>query len=375
MNVRRSAEFVWPVLQSALAATIAWVIASRFAGHEDPFFAPIAAVVALNASVGERGRNAVRLVVGVSIGIVAGETALGILGSGTIALGLATLAGMLAARTLGGARIVMAQAAAGAILTVATGEHIGLDRLVDALIGAAVALSFTQLLFAPEPLRLLRRAETVVLRDMAIALRLTARALREGDPALGEQAMARHRELRDRLSDLASTRAASLRTARHSLVWRSSAEPLVQERENAGHLDLLGGSVLMVSRTALAADQAEGQRLAPTIELLAEIVGDLATSLDERPARQASVDRALDMLPAIGVEDARPGSVHAAAVASLQAAITDVLVVAGVDAAEAAAAVREGSGGLTVTRQSRPGGPFGWLARLLRRLLGSLRGG
>ena len=101
-GIRRWAAIAWPVVQSAAAATIAWIIASRFAGHDDPFFAPIAAVVALNTSVGERGRQAVRLVLGVTIGIVAGEIALGSIGSGTVGLGVATLAAMLAAETLGG---------------------------------------------------------------------------------------------------------------------------------------------------------------------------------------------------------------------------------------------------------------------------------
>jgi uncharacterized membrane protein YgaE (UPF0421/DUF939 family) len=48
------------VLQGTLAATVAWVIAEHVVGDHDPFFAPIAAFVALNAAVGERGLNAVR---------------------------------------------------------------------------------------------------------------------------------------------------------------------------------------------------------------------------------------------------------------------------------------------------------------------------
>jgi hypothetical protein len=61
------------VLQGTVAATAAWVIAERVVGNHEPFFAPIAAVVGLNASLGERGLNAVRLLLGVVVGIVAGE--------------------------------------------------------------------------------------------------------------------------------------------------------------------------------------------------------------------------------------------------------------------------------------------------------------
>ena len=49
---------VWPLAQQSAAAVIAWLIAARMAGHEDPFFAPVAAVIGLNATLGRRGSNA-----------------------------------------------------------------------------------------------------------------------------------------------------------------------------------------------------------------------------------------------------------------------------------------------------------------------------
>ena len=51
----------------------------------------------------------------------------------------------------------------------ANGE-VGTQRLVDALIGVGVALLFSQVLFSPEPLALLRRAEAAALADMAEGL-------------------------------------------------------------------------------------------------------------------------------------------------------------------------------------------------------------
>ena len=63
--------FVWPLVQQSAAAMVAWLIAGRVAGHNDPFFAPVAAVVGLNATLGRRGSNAVRLLAGVLIGEVA----------------------------------------------------------------------------------------------------------------------------------------------------------------------------------------------------------------------------------------------------------------------------------------------------------------
>lgn len=151
-ELRRAATFAWPLLQATAAATLAWVIAKDGLGHEDPFFAPIAAVIALNASLGERGLNALRLVQGVIVGIVAGELTLLAVGSGPGSLALAVFAAMTVARALGGVRIVMAQAAIGAILIIALGDaEAGPQRLIDALIGAGVALGFSQILLLQSP--------------------------------------------------------------------------------------------------------------------------------------------------------------------------------------------------------------------------------
>jgi hypothetical protein len=95
----------------------------------------------------------------VIIGIVFGELALATVEETSIALFLATLACIATVRALGGTPLAVAQGAAAAILTVTVGDSdVGPDRLIDALIGGGVALVFSQLLFTPEPLRLLRRA-------------------------------------------------------------------------------------------------------------------------------------------------------------------------------------------------------------------------
>jgi hypothetical protein len=49
-----------PILQSAVAAALAWLVATQVVGHEQPFFAPISALITLGLTVGERRRRAVR---------------------------------------------------------------------------------------------------------------------------------------------------------------------------------------------------------------------------------------------------------------------------------------------------------------------------
>lgn len=162
---------LWLVLQQTIAGTMAWLVASNLVHHHEPFFAPIAAVVALNTQLGERGLNALRLLLGVLTGIAFGEIAIHVLGAGYVSLALSLFAAMAAARAVDAARIVMAQAASAAILTVATGSgERGPQRLGDALIGAGVALAFSQLLFTPRPVAMLQRAEQAALGAVADGL-------------------------------------------------------------------------------------------------------------------------------------------------------------------------------------------------------------
>jgi uncharacterized membrane protein YgaE (UPF0421/DUF939 family) len=81
-SLRRVGADLWPLLQGTAAATAAWLIARYLLDHAEPFFAPIAALVALNTSLGERGRNALRLLQGVIAGIAVGELTLLTLGGG-----------------------------------------------------------------------------------------------------------------------------------------------------------------------------------------------------------------------------------------------------------------------------------------------------
>jgi uncharacterized membrane protein YgaE (UPF0421/DUF939 family) len=120
------------------------VIALQFGGHDEPFFAPISAIVALSSPLGERGSNAVKLLAGVLVGIGAGELTVLILGGGYGRLALATFVAMAVAQAFGGPRLVTVQAAAGAILTVAAADgEAGVHRLIDAVIAAGVALVFS----------------------------------------------------------------------------------------------------------------------------------------------------------------------------------------------------------------------------------------
>jgi hypothetical protein len=345
----RLAAGAWPLLQGTAAATVAWVIARYVFDHHEPFFAPVAAVIALNTSLGERGLNAVRLLQGVFVGIVVGEVTLAALGDGSGSLLLATFVAMAIALALGGARIVVAQAAVGAILTVAIGDaEAGVQRLVDALIGAGVALVFSQVLFSPEPVALVRRAEGAALTDLAEGLERTAEAVERDDDELAERAMSGMRDVRDRLADLARTRQAGTRAARRSAVWRSQVVPVVRESENAGHLDVLGVSCMVLMRVAIASGAPGRHRLAPGIRELSGVLAELAEAPGDRATRQSAADRALAVARRFPDGDAAADAPLAAAGLAVRMVAADLMTFAGVEPGRAVDAVQEGTGELEV---------------------------
>jgi uncharacterized membrane protein YgaE (UPF0421/DUF939 family) len=341
--VGRTVADAWLLLQATAAATAAWAIAKYVLDHEQPFFAPIAALIALNTSLGERGLNAVRLLQGVILGIVVGEATLVVLAGGYASLAVAIFAATALARALGGTRIVIAQAAVSAILIIALADtEAGVERLTDALIGAGVALVFSQLLFSPEPVALLRRAEAAVLERIARGLTLTARALERDDDELAEQAIAAIRELPDDVSELRRMRRASSRVARRTLVWRGHSALVVRENENADHLDLLAGSCLLLARFAPSLSSPERRALEASVRGLAAVLAELAHELGDRETRQRAADRALEVANAVPGADAPAGSTLALAVAGVRLVATDVMVFAGVNLDDAVEAVREG---------------------------------
>ncbi len=174
------------IAQSALAAGAAWEIALQIPGHGQPFFAPIAAVIALGAERGRRGRQAIEMMLGVALGILLGAGIVAVGGSGAWQLVVATAVALAVATGAGASPVIRIQAAASAILVVALhrpGTNLATQRLVDALIGGGIAIVLARLLFPVDPFALVR-GEAVRLRSaLAAALDEIAGSLAAGDYA------------------------------------------------------------------------------------------------------------------------------------------------------------------------------------------------
>src|SRR4051794_25967180 len=138
--------------------------------------------------------------------------------------------------------------------------------------------------------------------------------------------MSRLRTLRDRLSELNRTRAASGRVARRSAAWRSQIAPVVRETEDAGRRDLLGGSCVWLTRAVIAADQQARRRLGPHVRALADAIGDLAAALGDRSARQQAADRALEVARGLAAGDTPSEPDAVATFVGLRTVATNLMV-------------------------------------------------
>ncbi|WP_328347568.1 FUSC family protein [Micromonospora sp. NBC_00421] len=145
-----------PVVETTLAATVAWVLATRIVGHPQPFFAPAAALIVLGQARGQRVRRAVEVVLGVAAGVLVADLVVQALGPRTtwtvFTVILLTIA---LAVAVGASTVSVVQAAVSALYLVVVSpptESLVPFRFVDALIGGGVAVVASQLIDVRRPL-------------------------------------------------------------------------------------------------------------------------------------------------------------------------------------------------------------------------------
>ncbi len=87
------------IAMDGVVAVVAFVLAQVVLRQPAPIFAPIAAIVCLTDSAEKRGQRAVRLLLGVIAGVLVGEGAKLVVGSGWLQVGAAVVVGMLVVAT------------------------------------------------------------------------------------------------------------------------------------------------------------------------------------------------------------------------------------------------------------------------------------
>jgi uncharacterized membrane protein YgaE (UPF0421/DUF939 family) len=326
------------ILQLCVACTAAWLVASFLLDHPQPFFAPIAAVLALAGGAGQRRRAVIELVVGVAIGVAIGELLLSVIGRGTWQLLVVVLLAAVAAVVSGLGRMALLQAVNSAVLIsviVPTAGGTGgpaVNRFLDALVGGVVGLVVVALV-PSNPLGRVERDVTSLLSQLADLLERLAGSMRLHDPGQAWTALQEARAMQPEIESLADTLSSAVEVSRVSpLRWRQR-DHLGLYAGSWGYIDNAVRDARVLARrveTMLRRGVDVPSGLDSAVADLARAVRIFASDLSERDR----FDEAVDLL----VETARAATIGlspgaelsaVAAVAQVRALAADLVYATG----------------------------------------------
>jgi uncharacterized membrane protein YgaE (UPF0421/DUF939 family) len=207
------------IIQKAVAACVAWFLAVLILRLNRPTFVPIAAGISLGLAVGERGRRAVELTLGVAfVGVAIGDLLVSVVGIGAVRAGAVVVLAMAMAMAvfLNREDLGMKEAAISAMIIMITfrspEEDIPIERFLWALIGGGTALLINALL-PVSPDRMVTGAADPVCGEWAGVLGEVAYALESGDAERAQNAYLKARKIDARVSGLKEALVAGRETA------------------------------------------------------------------------------------------------------------------------------------------------------------------
>jgi uncharacterized membrane protein YgaE (UPF0421/DUF939 family) len=292
------------ILQSAVAAGIAWALAKLIVGQPEPFFAPAAAVISLGLSRGQPRRRAIELSIGVAVGIGIAAALVYLIGVGAIQVAVLVALVMSTALLLGGGQILINQAAVSALLIMTLpGQGAEIDRFLDACVGGAVAIAFGLIFSFRDPFAKVEEARRGALADLAAALEAVAEALGKTDLTAAEAALAGSRKLDAGVDVLYDAVTEAGEAASFSPRRRVLLEELDPQAGAAPQIDYAVRDARVLARattTAIRRGADLDPRLAEAVETLAEATraldavgrGDAGSRADVRELASRAVELA-----------------------------------------------------------------------------------
>jgi uncharacterized membrane protein YgaE (UPF0421/DUF939 family) len=342
-RLKRVRSKAWHIGQCAIAAAVAYLIAKDGFGHDNPFFAPIAAVVSLGTSYGQRLRRVAEVTVGVAVGVFLADLLVVLLGADWWQLGVIVALAMTAAFLIDAGGLFVTQAAVQSIVvtTLIPDPGAALVRWSDALIGGAVAIVAAAVV-PRAPLRRPREQAGIVVRRIADLLRAASVSALDGDVERGLEVLADARatetlirELQAAADEGLSVLASSPFRRRHKGRVRRMAD-LVEPLDRA-----LRNTRVLVRRVAVANYHHEHvpRSYAVLCDDLADAVAAMADELEQD--RMASEVRSA--LLRIGEGTALVERTHDLSadvvLAQIRSIIVDLLQITGMDVLEATEAI------------------------------------
>lgn len=362
-GVRRVWSSWWPILQTAMAASAAWCLATLVLGHEQPFVAAIAAVISLGATAGRGSRRATEWMLGVAFGLAVADLIVLAIGTGTLQIGIVVALAMAAAVFLGAGPLLVTEAGVSALLVATLDPSTAgptPDRFLDALLGSSVALAVHWLL-PVDPKTMVEQAARPVFEDLTRALEEAAASLAAGDSARAEKALRQARGIDARVAGLKDALGAGYETARLSPSRRRTLGRLARYAAAADQVDLAVRNTRVLARAAVGlvrgGEPAPGL-LSEAVLDLARAVEDLAGYLEEpeKPGGETNRFALKAAEEATGVLKERNDLATSMLVGQVRSTAVDLLRASGMDLDEAPGAL-EATVGDASRHRDRPGAP------------------
>jgi uncharacterized membrane protein YgaE (UPF0421/DUF939 family) len=326
--------------QCAVTAGLAWYLAGLIPSHQVPFLAPVASIVTLGITFGQRLRRGVEIAIGVAVGVAVADVWVALFHTGIWQIVVVCALSMSIATFLGASPLMTTQAAVNSIVVTAfalPGVGFGVNRWLDAVIGCALALVVATV--APSsPLRKPSEVAATVLNEMAEALDLAVAALRAEDAEAATEVLERARSGEASLAALEQAASEGVAVVRQSPFRRGQLSAVEALADLAEPLDHASRNLrVLARRCAIAAWR--GQKVPAEymdlIDRLAEICRFMASELQAHRLPTSARER----LQAVGEASAHvrlDESISAVVIlAQTRSMIADLMELTGMSYAEA----------------------------------------
>ncbi|NUP03662.1 MAG: aromatic acid exporter family protein [Nonomuraea sp.] len=330
------------IVQCAVGAALAWVVAIELLGHARPFFAPISVLICVGVGLGQRLRRVVELVVGVSLGVGIGDLLVSWIGSGPWQLALVVGLAMAIAVLLNSGALFVAQAGSSAVLvaTLLPGEDAGgWDRMADALTGGVIGVAAVALMPA-SPFTIAAKHLSGVLDALSTVLERAAESIEKRDVDLAAEALEEARTTQAAVEEFER----ALETSREitmisPLHWHRRAS-LARYETAAVPVDLaLRNARVMVRRTLAALGEASPPPT-PLAEAMREVSeAALLLQLELAAGREPVLARQALLAVAARERPAHLGFSAHVIIAQLRSIAVDLLQATGMEHEEATKAL------------------------------------
>lgn len=307
----RARKALIPAATSALAAVAAYAFAHLIFGHSEPYFAATAALIALGFGRDPHIRKALEVAIGVTLGILVGDTIQTLLGQGYWQGMIVVFVTIILARFIDSGVIFTTQMSIQAVLIVLLPipPEGPLSRSLDAVIGGVIAIAITMI----TPVSL--RRETVagfrgLFRSINSVFRELAQALESHDSRGGWVALIEARGLQSKIDAVRTEIASAEELATYSPTRRSARQDLIEMSRTLEKTDLAVRSLRIIARRVITViDEFETQddkmddldRMSAWFTDAGDAVAVLGRSLSEpvAPGRHRSLSVARDALGSV----------------------------------------------------------------------------